>query len=204
LISVASVQATLIADTKIKAGTTNVNWDLFEGPVVIFTFWDIKWVITVEGKVIKYGTLWAATDGGVFAFLADVEETAIVGFHVSGVVEGLTVSVDLGGIGATEAIGKDLNTGSTSLSVSLVFPLAGACELIEDKTGGAASLDVDTTSALVVLVADGRVLVLEVTVKTGALNSLRLGWLENGVLGASNNEGVVALFHTGSQRGIKH
>jgi len=142
----------------------DVDWDLFKGTVVVFAFWDIDRVITVKGEVIKDGTLWASTDGWVFAFLADVEESAVIGLHVSGVVKGLTVSVDLSGVGAAEAIGKNLNTGTASLSVALVFPLAGAGELVENKAGRAAPLDGNTTSALVVLVADGWVFVFEVSV----------------------------------------
>jgi len=46
--------------------------------------------------------------------------------------------------------------------------------------------------------------VFEVAVKPGALNSLRLGRLKDGVLWAGNNEGVVALLNTWSQRGIEH
>jgi len=135
-------------------GAADVNWNFFKRPVVVFTFWDINRVITVKGEVIEDGALWASTDGGVFAFLADVEEAAVIGFHVSGVIKGLAIGVDLSGVGATEAISEDLNTGAASLSVSLMFPLAGTSELIEDQASGAAPLDGNTASALIVLVAD--------------------------------------------------
>lgn len=57
------------------------------------------------------------------------------------------------------------------------LPLAGTGELIEDKTAGTLSQDGDASGALVVFTAVAGVLVLEVTVLAGALNTGGAGGL---------------------------
>lgn len=136
-----------------SSGSTNLNRGLFEGSIVVLTFWDIDRVIAVEGEVIEHGTLGAPTDGGVSTLLADIEETAVIGLHVSGMVKSLTIGVDLGGVGATETVGKNLNTSTAACPETLELPLAGAGEFVEDKAGWTASLHGYPSCALIVLVA---------------------------------------------------
>jgi len=144
------------------------------GTVVVLTFWDISRIVAVKSEVIKDGTFWAPTDGGVFAFFADVEGTAVIRLHVSGVVQDVAIGVELSSVGAAETIRKYLYTGTTSGPNAGVFPLAGTGEFIEDKAGGAIPRDSNTIDTLVVFMADRRILVLEVAILTGALNAAGL------------------------------
>jgi len=181
----------------------NVDGYFFDGTVIVFTFWNVDGVITVKGEVIEDCAFGASTDGWVFAFLADVEESAVIGLHVSGVVKCLTVGVDLCGVGAGKSVGKNLYARSTSCSESFMFPLAGASEFVKDKASRTASLYSNASSALVVLMAYCWVFVLKVAILSGALHTVGLGGLENGVVIALDDERIVALFNTRSKRRIE-
>lgn len=166
--------------------------------VVVLTSGYVLWGIAVEREVVEDGSLGAAGNAWVFSLHADVEASAVIGLDVTGVVQDVTIGVDLGGVGAGETVIEDLDSDAASGSDTGVFPLAGAGELIEDEAGGASPEDGKTVGALVVLVAVGGVFVLEVTVQAGAFNTRWLGCLKSGAFGASYDEWVVALLNTGS------
>lgn len=67
--------------------------------------------VTDELIAIEDGSLWAANLPGVLAVLAHVEEAAVIGVHVALVVELLAVGVDLGAVGAGEAVGENICGG---------------------------------------------------------------------------------------------
>lgn len=73
--------------------------------------WDVARVVAVEGGVVEDGALGASNLTGVLALVADVEEAAVTGLEVAGVVECLAVGVHLGLVGAGEAVGEDLCVG---------------------------------------------------------------------------------------------
>lgn len=171
--------------------------------VVVLTSGHILGGIAVEGEVVEDGAFGASGNAGVFALHADVEAAAIVGLDVTGVVEDVSISVDLGRVGAGEAIIQNLDSEAASAPDAGVLPLAGTGELVEHETGGAGPQDGEAVGALVVLVAVGGVLVFEVTVQTWALNAGGLGRLQCGALRAGYDEGVVALFDAGTNWGIE-
>jgi len=121
--------------------------------IVVFAARHIFGSIADEGDIVEDGTLWASNFTWVSAFVADVEESAVVFLQVTGVVELLSVGVDLGGVGAGESGIENINADAAAGTETRVFPLAGAGELIEDETGGAGAEDSETASAFIVLLA---------------------------------------------------
>lgn len=144
---------------------------LFQELVIVLTSWHVLRCVAVECQVIENGALGAPGDRWEFSLHAQVEAAAVIGLDVTGVVEHVTVGVHLCGVGAFEAVGKNLNSLSASSSDASVGPDASACELIEDEAGGACAQHGDTAGALVVLVAVSGIFVLEVSVHTWALNA---------------------------------
>ena len=69
------------------------------------------WGVAEESDVVEDGAELAANLTGVLAVNADVEEPAVTGLDVAGVVKHLAVGVDLGGVGAGEAVFENLCKG---------------------------------------------------------------------------------------------
>lgn len=121
--------------------------------VVVCTVWYILRIITIERGIIENRTLGTPNDGRIFLIGTDVEETAVVDFHVSSMIQHLTVGMDLGSVGAGEAIIENNNAAAATSSEAIVFPLAGPSEFIEDQAFGTSVLDGEPFGALVVFMA---------------------------------------------------
>lgn len=70
--------------------------------------WHVLGGITEEGDIVEDQTPLAAHLTGVPAIDAHVEVPAVTGLDVAGVVKHLAVGVDLGDVGAGEAVSENL------------------------------------------------------------------------------------------------
>lgn len=145
---------------------------------------------------VEDGSLGAADLPGLITSLAHVEEAAVAWVGITGMVELLSVGVDLGLVGACETVGKDHISVNAAGTESSVGPLANSGEFVEDQSGVALVEYGHATGTFVVLTAVGGVLVFEVTVLTGAFDTGGLGGLQGGSFVAVDDEWPAALFNT--------